>query len=36
VEERATRSMFAPFGGAPYACPLYKYAARTDRYFVFR
>ncbi len=32
-EERAKREIFGPVG--PYECPVYKYACRTDRYFIF-
>jgi len=32
-EDRARKEMFGAIG--PYECPVYKYAARTDRYFIF-
>jgi dynein heavy chain len=32
-EERAKKEMFGAIG--PYECPVYKYATRTDRYFIF-
>jgi dynein heavy chain len=31
-EERMKKEMFGPIG--PYECPVYKYACRTDRYFI--
>eukprot|EP00956_Cyclotella_meneghiniana_P009264 scaffold12733_cov74-Cyclotella_meneghiniana.AAC.6 len=33
AEERSKRELFGPKG--PYECPVYKYASRTDRYFIF-
>ena len=32
-EERAKKELFGPTG--PYECPVYKYATRTDKYFIF-
>ena len=32
-EERAKKEAFGSIG--PYECPVYKYASRTDRYFIF-
>ena len=32
-EEKVKKEMFGPVG--PYECPVYKYANRTDRYFIF-
>jgi len=32
-EDKARKEMFGAIG--PYECPVYKYACRTDRYFIF-
>ncbi len=32
-EEKSKRELFGTVG--PYECPVYKYASRTDRYFIF-
>ena len=32
-EEKSKREIFGTIG--PYECPVYKYASRTDRYFIF-
>lgn len=32
-EDKAKKEMFGQLG--PYECPVYKYATRTDRYFIF-
>jgi dynein heavy chain len=32
-EEKTLKEMFGVTG--PYKCPVYKYAMRTDRYFIF-